>query len=44
MVKDHRDYMEWMVNEGKFPQDVIDIIWRALRDDFPTKVKTADPA
>ena len=29
--------LEWIVNEGKFPQDVIDICWKALRGEFPKK-------
>ena len=37
LAKDNRDYLEWIVNEGKFPQDVIDICWKALRGEFPKK-------
>ncbi len=37
MVKDQRDYIEWIVNEGKFSQDVIDLCWKALRGEFPRK-------
>lgn len=41
MVKSHRDYIEWIVNEGKFPQDAIDICWRALRGEYPKKEKAS---
>ena len=37
LVKDQRDYLEWIVNEGKFSQDVVDICWKALRGEFPSK-------
>ena len=37
LAKDNRDYLEWIVNEGKFPQDVIDLCWKALRGEFPKK-------
>lgn len=37
MVKEQRDYMEWVVSEGKFPQDVTDICWKALRGEYPKK-------
>ena len=37
LVKENRDYIEWIINEGKFPQDVIDICWKALRGEFPKK-------
>jgi len=37
MVKEQRDYLEWVVSEGKFPQDVVDICWKALRGEFPKK-------
>ncbi len=37
LVKDQRDYLEWVVNEGKFPQEVIDICWKALHGEFPSK-------
>ena len=37
VVKTHRDYLEWLIQDGKFPQDVIDLCWRALRGDFPVK-------
>jgi DNA polymerase-3 subunit epsilon len=39
LVKDKRDYVEWMVSEGKFSQDVVDICWRALRGEFPKSDK-----
>ena len=35
MVKDQRDYIEWIMSEGKFGQDVVDICWKALRGEFP---------
>lgn len=37
LVKDQRDYLEWIINEGKFSQDVVDICWKALRGEFPRK-------
>jgi len=37
LAKDNRDYLEWIVNEGKFPQDVIDLCWKALRGEFPKR-------
>lgn len=37
LVKDQRDYVEWVINEGKFPQEVVDICWKALRGEFPVK-------
>src|SRR5262249_33945468 len=37
LVKDQRDYIEWVINEGKFSQDVVDICWKALRGEFPVK-------
>jgi DNA polymerase-3 subunit epsilon len=39
MVKDQRDYIEWIVNEGKFNQDFVDICWKALRGEYPSKKK-----
>jgi hypothetical protein len=44
LVKDHRDYLEWVVSEGKFPQEVTDLCWRALRGDFPVKEKAPENA
>jgi DNA polymerase-3 subunit epsilon len=37
LVKEQRDYLEWIINEGKFSQDVVDICWKALRGEFPKK-------
>jgi len=44
LVKKQRDYIEWVVNDAKFPQDVIDICWKALRGEYPKRqsVKPAD--
>lgn len=39
MVRDQRDYIEWIVSEGKFTQEVVDICWKALRGDFPSHSK-----
>ncbi len=39
LVKDQRDYLEWIVNEGKFSQEVVDLCWKALRGEFPKKVE-----
>jgi len=35
LVSRQRDYIEWMVSDGKFNQELIDICWRALRGEFP---------
>jgi DNA polymerase-3 subunit epsilon len=37
LVRDQRDYVEWMVQEGKFSQDVVDMCWKALRGQFPAR-------
>jgi len=37
LVRKQRDYVEWIVSDGKFQQDVVDICWRALRGEFPKK-------
>lgn len=37
VVKGQRDYLEWVINEGKFSQEVADICWKALRGEFPVK-------
>jgi len=37
LVKDQRDYLEWIINDAKFPQEVVDICWKALRGEFPSK-------
>ena len=35
LVERQRDYVEWMVSDGKFSQEVIDLCWKALRGEFP---------
>ena len=37
LVKEQRDYLEWIINEGKFSQEVADVCWKALRGEFPSK-------
>lgn len=37
LAKDQRDYIEWIINDGKFSQEVVDICWKALRGEFPVK-------
>lgn len=44
LVRTRRDYVEWMVQEGKFSQEVVDICWRALQGQFPKNEKTATPS
>jgi DNA polymerase III subunit epsilon len=39
LVRKQRDYVEWMISDGKFPQEFIDICWRALRGEFPKNEK-----
>ena len=39
LVRKQRDYVEWMVSDGKFNQEVVDICWRALRGEFPQPEK-----
>lgn len=39
MVKTQRDYIEWIVSDGKFAQEVIDICWNALQGQFPQNNK-----
>ena len=39
LVRKQRDYLEWIVSEGKFQQDVVDICWKALRGEFPQNDK-----
>jgi hypothetical protein len=39
LIRKQRDYVEWMVQDGKFQQDVVDICWRALRGEFPKNEK-----
>ena len=39
LVRKQRDYVEWMVSDGKFPQEMVDICWRALRGEFPKNEK-----
>jgi DNA polymerase-3 subunit epsilon len=40
LVRSQRDYIEWIVSDGKFPQEVIDICWNALRGQYPKAEKT----
>lgn len=35
LIRSERNYVEWMVSDGKFGQDVVDICWKALRGEFP---------
>ncbi len=44
LVRKQRDYVEWMVSDGKFQQEVVDICWRALRGDFPKNEKKINGA
>lgn len=37
LARKQRDYLEWMVSDGKFQQDTVDICWKALRGEFPKK-------
>lgn len=38
MAKHHPEYLEWMISpERQFAQDVIDICYKALRQEFPIK-------
>jgi DNA polymerase III subunit epsilon len=37
LAKEQRDYLEWVIHDGKFSQEVVDICWRALRGEFPKK-------
>jgi DNA polymerase-3 subunit epsilon len=39
LVRKQRDYVEWIVSDGKFPQEMVDICWRALRGEFPMNAK-----
>jgi DNA polymerase-3 subunit epsilon len=39
LVKKQRDYIEWIVSDGKFQQEIVDICWRALRGEFPRNEK-----
>jgi DNA polymerase III subunit epsilon len=42
LVKKQRDYVEWMVQDGKFSQEIADICWRALKGEFPrNEIKSA---
>jgi DNA polymerase III subunit epsilon len=42
LVIEQRDYIEWIVSDGKFAQDVIDICWKALRGEFPEYKKKTE--
>jgi len=44
LAKKQRDYLEWIVQEGKFPQQTIDLCWKALRGEFPRKDIPTTPA
>jgi len=44
MVRKQRDYIEWIVNDGKFAQDAVDICWKALRGEFPKKPQKPEAA
>jgi DNA polymerase-3 subunit epsilon len=44
LVTKQRDYIEWIVSDGKFQQDIVDICWRALRGQFPKNGKKANGA
>jgi len=35
--RDDPDYIDWIVRKGEFPQEVIDICWKALRGTFPVR-------
>jgi DNA polymerase-3 subunit epsilon len=37
MVKSHRDYIEWIVNDAKFAPDAVEICWKALRGEYPKR-------
>lgn len=40
LVQQKPDYVEWMISDGKFSQDIVDICWRALhRGEFPKPEK-----
>lgn len=39
LAREKKDYLQWMVSDGKFSQDVVDICWRALRGEFPKSEK-----
>ncbi len=37
LVKKERHYVEWVISDGKFPQEFVDICWKALKGEFPAK-------
>lgn len=39
LAKEQRDYLEWIISDGKFSQEVVDICWGALRGHFPSNGK-----
>lgn len=39
LAKDQRDYLEWIISDGKFSQEVTDICWKALQGQFPAVKK-----
>jgi len=40
VARDDPDYIDWIVRKGEFPQEVIDICWKALRGTFPVREKS----
>lgn len=41
LARDQKDYLEWVIHKGDFPQDVVDICWKALHGEFPRKEPAA---
>jgi uncharacterized protein (DUF3820 family) len=37
IAKEDPSYLDWIVQKGEFPQEVIDICWKALRGSFPAR-------
>ncbi|MFA5974711.1 MAG: 3'-5' exonuclease [Elusimicrobiota bacterium] len=37
MVRQQPDYIQWIVSDGKFSQEVVDLCWKALKGEFPSK-------
>lgn len=35
LVRQQPDYIQWIVSEGKFDQEVVDICWKAQQGEFP---------
>jgi DNA polymerase-3 subunit epsilon len=42
LCSEQREYIEWMVSDAKFPQEVVDICWKALRGEFPCNGKKSE--